>query len=94
MLLEVLLAGGDQLDGDELIAAALEAGEDGADETALDAVRLDGDEAGKGISTSVSVVWLRCDSDMRTSARWTLRRLLVPFVVLGGRLSNVLCLLR
>jgi hypothetical protein len=35
VLLEVLLGGGDELDGGELEAAVLEAGDDGADETAL-----------------------------------------------------------
>jgi len=35
VLLEVLLGGGHELDGDELVAAALEAEDDFADETAL-----------------------------------------------------------
>jgi|TARA_R110002003_G_scaffold145_11_gene13433 hypothetical protein len=35
VLLEVLLGGGDELDGGELEAAVLEAGDDGADEAAL-----------------------------------------------------------
>lgn len=35
MLLEVLLGGCDELDGDELETAVLEAGDDGADESAL-----------------------------------------------------------
>jgi hypothetical protein len=35
VLLEVLLGGGDELDGCELEAAVLEAGDDGADKTAL-----------------------------------------------------------
>ena len=35
MLLEVLLGGGDHLDGDELEAALLEAGDDVADEATL-----------------------------------------------------------
>ena len=39
-LLEVLLAGVDELERDELVAALLEAGNDVANEAALDAVRL------------------------------------------------------
>lgn len=35
MLLEVLLGGGDELDGNELEAAVLEARDDGADQAAL-----------------------------------------------------------
>lgn len=35
VLLEVLLAGGDELDGDELEAALLEAGDDGTNEATL-----------------------------------------------------------
>ncbi len=35
MLLEVLLGGSDELDGRELEAAVLEAGDDGTDEAAL-----------------------------------------------------------
>jgi hypothetical protein len=35
VLLEVLLAGGDELDGSELEAAVLEAGDDGANEATL-----------------------------------------------------------
>lgn len=35
VLLEVLLGGSDELDGDELVAALLEAGDDCADEAAL-----------------------------------------------------------
>ena len=46
MLLEMFLGGGDQLHGDELIAALLETRDNVADEAALDAVRLDGDETG------------------------------------------------
>lgn len=38
MGLEVLLGGGDELDGDELEAAGLEALDDGADQTALEGV--------------------------------------------------------
>jgi hypothetical protein len=38
VLLEVLLGGGDELDGCELEAAVLEARDDGADETALEGV--------------------------------------------------------
>ena len=38
MLLEVLLGGGEELDGGELEAAVLEAGDDGSDEATL--VRL------------------------------------------------------
>lgn len=41
---EVVLAGGDHLEGEELVAALLEALDDLADESALDAVGLDGDE--------------------------------------------------
>lgn len=36
MLLEVLLAGGGELDGNELEAAVLEAGDDGANQATLD----------------------------------------------------------
>ena len=67
MLLQVLLAGADHLDGHELVAALLEAGDDVADEAALDvvsvapslaarfqpyldAIGLDGDEAGKELA--------------------------------------------
>lgn len=39
-LLEVLLGGVDELEGDQLVAALLEAGDDLADEVALNAVRL------------------------------------------------------
>lgn len=35
MLLKVLLGGSDELDGNELEAAVLEAGDDGADQAAL-----------------------------------------------------------
>jgi hypothetical protein len=45
VLLEVLLAGGGQLDGNKLEAAVLEAGDDGADQATLDAIRLDSNEA-------------------------------------------------
>lgn len=38
MLLEVLLGGLGELEGNKLEATLLEAGDDGADETALDAV--------------------------------------------------------
>jgi hypothetical protein len=41
VLLEVLLGGSDELDGGELEAAVLEAGDDGADETALKYVSMD-----------------------------------------------------
>jgi hypothetical protein len=67
VLLEVLLGGGDELDGGELEAAALEAGDDGADEAALgivsyvpkdgrhlaylDAIRLDRNEATYTLAT-------------------------------------------
>jgi hypothetical protein len=60
VLLEVGLAGSDQLDGDELEAAVLEAGDDGTDEATLDAIRLDGDEgllAGVGHFGGGSVCW-------------------------------------
>jgi hypothetical protein len=43
--LEVLLAGGGELDGGKLVPTLLEAGDDGANESALDTVGLDGDEA-------------------------------------------------
>lgn len=43
--LEVLLAGGGELDGGELVPTLLEAGDDGANESALDTVGLDGNEA-------------------------------------------------
>ena len=39
-VLEVLLGGLDELEGDELVAALLEPGDDLADEVALNAVRL------------------------------------------------------
>ncbi len=42
-LLEVLLGGVDELEGDQLEAALLEAGDDLADEVALNAVRLGGE---------------------------------------------------
>ena len=45
MLLEVLLAGSDELQGDKLVATLLEAGNDIANEATLDAIRLDGNEA-------------------------------------------------
>ena len=41
MLLEVLLGGSDELDGCELEAAVLEAGDDGADEAALERLLVD-----------------------------------------------------
>jgi hypothetical protein len=41
VLLEVLLGGSNELDGGELEAAVLEAGDDGADETALKYVSMD-----------------------------------------------------
>jgi hypothetical protein len=40
VLLQVLLAGADHLDGHELVAALLEAGDDVADEAALDVVSV------------------------------------------------------
>lgn len=43
--LEVLLAGGGELDGSKLVPTLLEAGDDGANESALDTVGLDGNEA-------------------------------------------------
>ena len=43
MLFEVSLARGDELQGDELETALFEAGDDGADESALDAIGLDHD---------------------------------------------------
>jgi len=43
--LEVLLAWGDKFNGDELEAAGLETGDDGANEAAHDAIRLHGDES-------------------------------------------------
>jgi hypothetical protein len=43
VLLEVLLGRGSELEGSDLEAALLEAGDDLTDETALDAVRLDHD---------------------------------------------------
>jgi hypothetical protein len=48
VLLEVLLRGGGELEGDELEAALLEAGDDLADEAALDAVGP-GVSQGRGI---------------------------------------------
>jgi len=45
MGLEVLLAGGGELDGGKLVPTLLEAGDDGANESALDTVGLDGNEA-------------------------------------------------
>ena len=53
VLLQVLLAGSHHLDGDELVAAVLEAGEDGADQAALDTIGLDGDEAERALSAGV-----------------------------------------
>ena len=44
MLLKVLLAGGDELDGGKLEATLLEAAEDGADKSTLDTIGLDGNE--------------------------------------------------
>lgn len=52
MLLEVGLARLGKLDGDELEATLLEAGDDGADEAALDTVRLDAVDAIKSVSHS------------------------------------------
>lgn len=46
VLLEVLLGWGDELDGSELEATLLKAGDDVADESTLDTIWLDGDEAG------------------------------------------------
>jgi hypothetical protein len=44
VLLEVLLAGSDKLDGDKLVASILEARDDGADQATLDAIGLDSNE--------------------------------------------------
>jgi len=44
VLLEMLLGGAHELDGDELEATVLEARDDGADQTTLNAIRLDSDE--------------------------------------------------
>lgn len=43
--LQVLLGGRDELEGHQLVAALLEAADDGADQAALDAVGLDSNEA-------------------------------------------------
>jgi hypothetical protein len=45
VLLEVLLGGSDELEGNELEAAVLEARDDRGNEAALNTVRLDGNEA-------------------------------------------------
>jgi hypothetical protein len=45
MRLEVLLGGGDHLQGNELVSSLLEAADDVADESTLDAIWLDGNEA-------------------------------------------------
>jgi len=44
VLLEVLLSWGYELDGSELVATGLESGDDGANESTLDAIRLDSNE--------------------------------------------------
>ena len=44
VVLEVLLAGSDELDGNELEATVLEARNDGANQATLDAIRLDSNE--------------------------------------------------
>lgn len=44
VVLEVLLAGSDELDGSKLEAAALEARDDGSNEATLDTIGLDGNE--------------------------------------------------
>lgn len=55
VLLEMLLAGSDELDGDKLVAAFLEAGDDIADQPALDAVGLDSNEAGDEVSHTAQI---------------------------------------
>lgn len=59
VLLEVLLGGGDELDGLELEATLLEAGDDVADKATLDAVGLDSDETvvGLGVSWGSAVLY-------------------------------------
>jgi hypothetical protein len=49
VLLEVLLAGADELEGNKLEAAVLEAGDDGANESTLDTIGLDGNEGLLGL---------------------------------------------
>lgn len=46
MLLEVLFAWADHLSGNHLVPSLLESGDDVADESSLDAIWLDCDEAG------------------------------------------------
>jgi hypothetical protein len=58
-LLEVLGGGVDELQGDQLEAAFLEAADDFADETALDAVGL--------------IITVRCASASANSARWAIK---------------------
>jgi hypothetical protein len=73
VLLEVLLGSGDELDGDELVATLLEARDDITDESTLDTVWLDGDEAGEeGESQQEWTVERgKRRTGGRTSVRWT-----------------------
>ena len=48
VLLEVFLGRGDHLQSNELVSSLLESTDNVADQAALDAVGLDGDEAGLG----------------------------------------------
>jgi len=44
VLLEVLFAGGHELDSSELVSTSLKSGDNGANESTLDAIRLDSNE--------------------------------------------------
>ena len=49
----MLLARADKLGGNELVASLLEAGDDVADQTSLDAIWLNGNEAGRIVRDSI-----------------------------------------
>ena len=55
MFLQVFLTWGHQLDGGELKAALLESGDDVADESTLDTIRLDSDKAIRRISFTARI---------------------------------------
>lgn len=67
MGLEVLLAGAYELAGDQLVTSLLESRHDVADEASLDAIWLDCDETGVGVSTSA--ITLRVPEDSRLLGR-------------------------
>lgn len=69
MLLEVFLGGRNHLQGNELVSSLLEAADDVADESALDTIWLDSDEAEMEVSRPLNRTLFACTLHSRLLGR-------------------------